>query len=595
MSVPANPSEIAREVFRLIATRRIAPTPDNYRKLYDEVAGAPAEEAFPERFVRSLARQLPRDTAERLRLARNLDQALGSGSPETAREALTHYLDSLRQDANPAWNELIASLLRQWDARHSGWTTARKRESLDRVLTANDPTTLFTRLQGLLRSWSQTPTGSEPASLAAETEPASAPAHAPGAAGGIAPELADGLRKLLTLALDTVVPAVLGEFPELANEAAGYARTAGYARSADDFTQLAAQLRQFAWRLELVTGDNAEVHAGLLNLFRLLLQNIDQIVVDDRWLHGQIEVLRDIIDKPANVRMIDDAERRLKEVIYKQSQLKHNLAEAQRSIKEMLAGFIDQFARLAESTGSHHDRMGECAQRISAARDITEIGHVLDEVMRETRAIQLQAQRSRDDLHDARQRAVDAEARIAQLQAELDQTSRLMRHDQLTGTLNRRGLEEAFAREVARAQRRQTPLCLAVLDLDHFKRLNDTWGHKTGDDALVHLTTVIRHSLRPQDTVARFGGEEFILIYPETSLPDATAALVRLQRELTRTFFLAGDAKVLITFSAGVTEWHGEEPMDTILKRADAAMYEAKRTGRNKVVAVSATAAAPLA
>src|SRR5690606_2572761 len=99
--------------------------------------------------------------------------------------------------------------------------------------------------------------------------------------------------------------------------------------------------------------------------------------------------------------------------------------------------------------------------------------------------------------------------------------SRQMRHDQLTGTLNRRGLEEVFEKEAARAQRRGSTLSIGLLDIDHFKKLNDTLGHHTGDAALVHLANVVRKHLRPQDVLARFGGEEFLILLPETETDDA--------------------------------------------------------------------------
>ena len=600
MPAPTQPSDIAREVLRLFASRRMPPTPDNFRALYNEVAGVAADDMpFPEKFVRSLARELPRDTAERARLVRLLEQALSVGKPDVARQALTRYLDSLRGEQPPAWNELISSLLRQWESRQLRWTVARKRESLERVLAANDPATLHARLQALVRSWSQAP--ADPQAATELRAPAPPPAEAapeqpaPAATPEIryiaiddAGEMLAGLRELLLVALETVVPALLGDQPDLTHEAAGFAKAVKAAQDTGALQTVGKQLRKFAYRLEMTSGDRAEVHAGVLNLLRLLLGNIDQLVLDDQWLHGQVETLREIVAKPAHVRTIDDAERRLKEIIFKQSQLKHHQSEAQRSLKTMLAGFIDQLATFAGATGSYHERLGDCAARIAAARDIGEIGGVLDEVLRDTQLMRDEAQRARSELEATRARAQEAEARMATLQRELDETSRLMRHDQLTGALNRRGLEETFDKEAARARRYGKALSVALLDLDNFKAINDTYGHHTGDEALVHLAGVVRQNLRPQDTLARHGGEEFILLYPDTDLEQANVTLVRLQRELTRAFFLAGDKKVLITFSAGVTDWSPEETLDAVLKRADAAMYKAKQTGKNKVVVAAA-------
>lgn len=597
MSSFGSPSEIAREALRQLALRRVPPTPEHYRTLYNEIAGTAAEdEALPEKFLRTLARQLPRDSGERLRLARAFDQAVAAQDDAAAREALAQYLAGLERETQPAWNELIALLLRQWEARHAGWTTARKREALERVLTANDPNTLYTRLQGLIRSWSQIPSESPPPDSTDDTAataivadlplPAATPPRL--LAAGEAAELVDVLRDLLSRTLREVVPASLAEQPELLREAATLSTRIDAAASIDQLRQCGELLRRFAIKLEMAAGDAAEVRSGLLNLLRLLLANIDELVLDDQWLHGQIEVLRQVVDKPANVRAIDDAERRLKEVIYKQSQLKHNLSEAQQTIKAMIAGFVDQLAHFAETTGSYHDTIGQCAQKIAAARDITQIGGVLDEVMRETRNIQQHAAHSRDDLLAAQARVQQAEARIAALQAELDETSRLVSHDALTGTLNRRGLEEMFTKEASRAARRGSPLCVALLDLDNFKKLNDTYGHRSGDDALIHLVRVIRENLRPQDSVARYGGEEFILLYPETGLTEAAAALTRLQRALTTALFLADNQKVLITFSVGVAGWVPGESLETVVRRADEAMYRAKQMGKNRVVVATA-------
>jgi len=124
-----------------------------------------------------------------------------------------------------------------------------------------------------------------------------------------------------------------------------------------------------------------------------------------------------------------------------------------------------------------------------------------------------------------------------------------------------------------------------MLDIDNFKRLNDSLGHDAGDAALIHLVTVIRETLRPQDTLARFGGEEFIVLLPDTALEDAQKALIRLQRELTKRIFLNDNEKILITFSAGVTDYRNDDTQNSVTKRADEAMYAAKKAGKNRVVA----------
>jgi diguanylate cyclase len=115
--------------------------------------------------------------------------------------------------------------------------------------------------------------------------------------------------------------------------------------------------------------------------------------------------------------------------------------------------------------------------------------------------------------------------------------------------------------------------------------LNDTIGHQAGDRALVHLTRVIKETLRPADSVGRYGGEEFLIVLPESDLKAAIEAMQRLQRDLTKKFFLHNNERILVTFSAGVALRGENEDADDLIGRADKAMYVAKKTGKNRVVA----------
>jgi len=146
-------------------------------------------------------------------------------------------------------------------------------------------------------------------------------------------------------------------------------------------------------------------------------------------------------------------------------------------------------------------------------------------------------------------------------------------------------MDDALETEASRAKRHGSDLCLALLDIDNFKKLNDTLGHAVGDAALIHLAKVVEETIRPEDTLARYGGEEFVVLLPNTALDDAITAMARVQRELTRRFFLHNNDKVLITFSCGVAELGADETAPAALQRADSAMYLAKRAGKNRVMA----------
>lgn len=156
--------------------------------------------------------------------------------------------------------------------------------------------------------------------------------------------------------------------------------------------------------------------------------------------------------------------------------------------------------------------------------------------------------------------------------------------DPLTGLYNRRYLEEFFARELARVQREKLPLALALIDLDHFKRLNDEYGHLVGDDVLKGVAQRLLDNLRSTDAVFRIGGEEFLLILPGADAQEAQARLQGIAELLAGSDLPTRGGHVRVTLSAGLAHWpqHGQS-LDALLQAADSALYAAKRGGRNQV------------
>jgi diguanylate cyclase (GGDEF)-like protein len=162
---------------------------------------------------------------------------------------------------------------------------------------------------------------------------------------------------------------------------------------------------------------------------------------------------------------------------------------------------------------------------------------------------------------------------------------RIATHDVLTGLPNRMAFSEAFARERLRAERGKHPIALAMIDFDHFKSINEEFGHPGGDGVLRRASAAIVHALRPSGMVARWGGEELLVMLPNTRLEPARHAIERALAAVRALEIPLNGARARTTFSAGVVEMTGNEALDELVARADQALYRAKRAGRNRVIA----------
>jgi diguanylate cyclase len=384
------------------------------------------------------------------------------------------------------------------------------------------------------------------------------------------------LRELLSRLLSfNIASFLVGDAPELAKEAKRLGQELKTAFSEAAIMDVAGRVKQLSFQIELKSDDITQQQDLLMRLFQLLLDNIHALLEKGSWLSGQIANVQDLIAGPINQTSLGDATRSLKEVIYKQGLLKDTLNEEKITVKNLMLNFVDNLGKIVTSTSSYHETIGAYSEKVGKASSIGDLNAVLNDIMKETRSAQYDALKARDEMNYAR---------VQTLESQLVQMSEMVREDQLTGSLNRRGLDETLTREIIAANRRGTPLCIALLDLDDFKRLNDTHGHSAGDEVLIHLVKVVKDTLRRLDVIARFGGEEFLIVLPETPPEEAMLTITRVQRELTKRIFMHNREKLLITFSAGIAMMAQGEGQSEMIKRADTALYRAKNAGKNRIV-----------
>jgi len=185
---------------------------------------------------------------------------------------------------------------------------------------------------------------------------------------------------------------------------------------------------------------------------------------------------------------------------------------------------------------------------------------------------------------------------LVQLREEVVLLKEQVRTDALTGLYNFRFFSDTLPLEMERARRSFQPLSLIIVDIDHFKQFNDTWGHELGNHALMHVSQIITQTVRKLDFACRFGGEEFVIILPNTDLRQAVSVAERLREMLALTPLVPdGLAPISITASLGVDEFksHHSDTPQGFIERVDAWLYQAKHEGRNRVVHPPLTIAAP--
>jgi diguanylate cyclase len=503
-----SPNEIARETLKQLATKKLAPTPENYQTLYHEIAGSMAPSFFPSEQLRKIAAVLPAKNPGQQKQLGLLTSAIGQRSWDGVQNALIGFAGF---GMAPAPQSEAAAVV----GRANPALTSEFMEQVARLIENAQP------------------------ALGMDDERFNMATH----------EVLDALR-----------------------------------HQSLDALKAKTSVANYTHRLSFAAEEQREIRDGLLSLLNLVFDNIAELSSEDQWLTGQIDALRAVAVAPLNLRRLDEVQVLLKDVIFKQTEAKGRANEAQEQMRQLLATFVERLSLITESSGNFHSTIEECARQIESAQNMEELGPVLKNVIQATREMAHETMMSHDDLQSLRDKAQAAEAEIVKLHIELDRASAQARHDTLTGALNRRGLDEAIQREISTGRRKGTIMCIAMLDVDNFKKLNDDLGHEAGDAALAHLAGVIRSCLRPQDSLARYGGEEFVILLPDTLLDAAVAVLARLQRELTTQFFLRDNQKVLITFSAGVAELAPEESPADGLRRADQAMYVAKRSGKNRVL-----------
>ncbi len=322
-------------------------------------------------------------------------------------------------------------------------------------------------------------------------------------------------------------------------------------------------------------------------------------------LAGEVEALGDRLPGATDKDALGGVADALAELINRQQQ---QLARERLGMESLLAQVdsrLDEFATYLlqdrDARVDERESRSEFSTRISSevdslgrqTRQATELEQLKSQVSTRLSAIDTHVQdyRSREDQRIAtleqrgdamRQRIDELERETSQLRQSLQAEQQMASTDPLTRLPNRLAYQQALVDEIARFRRFERPLALAVWDIDAFKSINDTYGHKAGDKVLFAVAQVLRKHLRSTDFVARVGGEEFVSLLPGAELQQAQRLCEELRRKIGAIGFHFGGTPVKVTASVGLTTLRDEDDGDSVFERADQALYQAKRNGRDR-------------
>jgi len=609
-------AETAKAALRRLALSKQEPTPENYARAWSEEGGAPpaaspapaapavapAAAGTKAKGVHDrIAARLFEDGTQREEFA----QALQRADWDAARGHLERAAES-QAALSQGMALTIEKLARGLERGGRQWTAARKKDSLQRVLEANrsDIARLHQRMKQLVASWDgdvaddaiavdagvDAPAvassraietldlGSDPISQGGSIELQGGIGHAraerPSAHGDWPPVLAQYDATLhVALPADDARAAALSH--ELKDLQAGLAREGATAH-------LRAQAEALCERARRLL---AHRHHLVDELHRLTLEmsaGLAEVAEEGSWVKGQTESLKQSLGEQPSVRSVRAASEMLAATRSRQQRVRAQRDSARVALKDAISQMLTELDALGEHTGQFSDSVARYVDTIAHADSLESLASVVRQMMEEGRAVHGLVSQTQERLNEGRQRAAELEDQVRSLESELRRLSDEVSTDVLTEVANRRGLMQAFEVETARLERQGGELAIGLLDIDNFKKLNDTLGHSVGDIALKSLAGHVQKQLRAVDIVARFGGEEFVVMLPGVVVEEAQVTLTRLQRTLSASLFMHDGREVFVTFSAGVTRYRPGEALEAALERADEALYEAKRTGKNR-------------
>lgn len=304
----------------------------------------------------------------------------------------------------------------------------------------------------------------------------------------------------------------------------------------------------------------------------------------DETLQSEIRELQEFVPRRIGKGDARHVHRRADQIAEVAGPARARALAVRQEVRALVTGVGAELAPAHRSVAALDWGLTELSGSIAGATDAGAFLQVHEGLLHMARELQEQASALRQQLRNAQDRVSELEDNLAEQEASLEEAREAAERDPLTQLYNRGVFDRGLLRAVRSAEDEGAPLSLAVLDVDHFKQVNDEYGHPVGDQVLTRVAALLQAAVRQDDLAARIGGEEFALVLPGSPVEAASEVVERIRASVEAEIFGVEGATFSVTLSAGVAILDDDETAAALLKRADEALYAAKQAGRNQAV-----------
>ncbi|HDJ29225.1 MAG TPA: GGDEF domain-containing protein [Proteobacteria bacterium] len=322
---------------------------------------------------------------------------------------------------------------------------------------------------------------------------------------------------------------------------------------------------------------------GMKSLVTLSLREVESMSDQDEKLRDLFEETRTKLEGLSTLEDLDDFSRQLKNLFFQKTLIQGVVEQERDELKNIILIMAGTLTSFLDIGGKFDSNLDSYAKQLQVVKDIHEIQTVRDLLLKETLSLKGHTARMINEVQQANQRVESANQKIEKLKQQMEKIKQKVSIDPLTRVDNRRAFDAKIKQEFASFKRYGSKGSMIMIDIDHFKMVNDTYGHRTGDGVLRVVAGIIKKEIRDIDSLARYGGEEFAVILPHTVLSPALEVAERLRAKVEESRFSYKGKQFSVTISLGVGEIQEDDTLESFLQRVDAALYAAKDAGRNQV------------